>query len=84
MSKQTEYKITLVEDGLPPAKREKSKVYDDIIKKIEKSDKGVYKIEVPNKKSKSLYVVLIQRIKEAKTKDIKVHLRSDTLYLEKL
>ena len=57
-------------------------VYDNILKELESKSKGNYKIEIPNKKSQSVYLALTKRCKNRK--NLKVHFISKTVYVEKL
>lgn len=76
------YKIGEPLKKLPPRKfPAKVKVYTDIIEAIESKSKGVYPIEVPNKKPMTVYVALAKRL--GSRKDLKLHMRGKTVFIEK-
>ena len=60
----------------------KAKVYTDLIDAMEKKPKGFYPIEIEGKKFMTVYIGLSKRLKDKK--DLKLHLRSKQVYLEKL
>lgn len=60
----------------------KAKVYDELLEAIDKKPDGIYPVEVAGKKPMSVYVALNKRTKGRK--DIKLHLRQGTVYIEKL
>jgi hypothetical protein len=77
------FKIGEAIKKLPPRKfPAKAKVYNDIIEAIESKPKGFYPIEVANKKPMTVYVALNKRI--GTRKDIKLHMRGKTVYIEKV
>jgi len=68
---------------LPPRKfPAKAKVYNDIIETVESKPKGFYPIEVPNKKPMTVYVALSKRLKN--NKNLRLHMRGSTIYIEKM
>ena len=70
-------------DKLPSRKfGEKVKVYSEILDDIQKQPKGVYKINIPNRKPKSVYMALRKRIKQDKLTNLKVHDRLGNIYIE--
>jgi hypothetical protein len=74
------YTIEKVE-VLPPSKKAKVTFYDDIINEILEKDRGYYKITVKDRHPKTIYSSLIKRIKD---KPLKLHIRKDEIYIEKL
>jgi hypothetical protein len=84
MSKKKEiekpYTIERVET-LPPSKKVKVTFYDDIVNEILQRDKGFYKITVKDRHVKTVYSSLIKRIKD---KPLKIHIRKNEIFLEKL
>ena len=84
MSKKREiekpYTIEKVE-VLPPSKKAKVTFYDDIVNEILQRDKGFYKITVKDRHVKTVYSSLIKRIKD---KPLKLHIRKNEIFLEKL
>jgi copper chaperone CopZ len=68
-------------DVLPPSKKAKVTFYDDIVNEILQRDKGFYKITVRDRHVKTVYSSLIKRIKD---KPLKLHIRKDEIYIEKL
>jgi hypothetical protein len=84
MSKKKEiekpYTIERVET-LPPSKKAKVTFYDDIVNEILQRDKGFYKIAVKDRHVKTVYSSLIKRIKD---KPLKIHIRKNEIFLEKL
>lgn len=83
MSKEKEpFKITELEK-LPKRKfPAKVLLYDLIIEDIERRGKGVYKIEVPNRKATTVYSALNKRVKDRE--DIKLHFIGGVVQLEVL
>jgi hypothetical protein len=84
MSKKKEiekpYTIEKVE-VLPPSKKARITFYDDIINEILQRDRGFYKITVKNRHPKTVYSSLIKRIKD---KPLKIHIRKNEIFIEKL
>jgi hypothetical protein len=84
MSKKKEiekpYTIERVET-LPPSKKAKVTFYDDIVNEILQRDKGFYKIAVKDRHVKTVYSSLIKRIKG---KPLKIHIRKNEIFIEKL
>jgi hypothetical protein len=84
MSKKREiekpYTIEKVE-VLPPSKKAKVTFYDDIVNEILQRDKGFYKISVKDRHVKTVYSSLIKRIKN---KPLKLHIRKNEIFIEKL
>jgi hypothetical protein len=84
MSKKKEiekpYTIEKVE-VLPPSKKAKVTFYDDIVNEILQRDKGFYKITVKDRHVKTVYSSLIKRIKD---KPLKLHIRKNEIFIEKL
>jgi hypothetical protein len=74
------YTIEKVET-LPPSKRAKVTFYDDIVNEILQRDKGFYKITVKDRHVKTVYSSLIKRIKD---KPLKLHIRKNEIFIEKL
>ena len=74
------YTIERVE-SLPPSKKARVTFYDDIINEILQRDKGFYKITVKDRHVKTVYSSLIKRIKD---KPLKIHIRKNEIFLEKL
>jgi hypothetical protein len=74
------YTIEKVET-LPPSKRAKVTFYDDIVNEILQRDRGFYKITVKDRHPKTVYTSLIKRIKG---KPLKLHIRKNEIFLEKL
>ena len=70
-------------DKLPGRKfGEKVKVYSEVLADIQKQGKGVYKINIPNKKPKTVYMALRKRIKQDKLTNLKLHDRLGVIYIE--
>jgi hypothetical protein len=84
MSKKKEiekaYTIEKVET-LPPSKRAKATFYDDIVNEILEKERGYYKITVKDRHPKTVYSSLVKRIKD---KPLKLHIRKNEIFLEKL
>jgi hypothetical protein len=84
MSKKREiekpYTIEKVE-VLPPSKKAKVTFYDDIVNEILQRDRGFYKITVKDRHVKTVYSSLIKRIKD---KPLKIHIRKNEIFIEKL
>jgi hypothetical protein len=68
-------------DVLPPSKKARVTFYDDIINEILQRDSGFYKITVKDRHPKTVYSSLIKRIKG---KPLKLHIRKNEIFLEKL
>jgi copper chaperone CopZ len=84
MSKKKEIeKIYTIEkvEVLPPSKKARITFYDDIINEILQRDRGFYKIIVKERHPKTVYSSLIKRIKD---KPLKLHIRKNEIFLEKL
>lgn len=68
---------------LPPRKfPAKAKVYSDLIEAVESKPRGFYPIEVKDKKPMTVYVAINKRLKDRK--DLKLHMRGTTVYIEKV
>jgi hypothetical protein len=68
---------------LPPRKfPAKAKVYTDLLEKMNSKPKGFYPITIENKKPMTIYIALSKRLKGRK--DLKLHMRGKTIYIEKL
>jgi hypothetical protein len=74
------YVIEKVET-LPPSKKARVTFYDDIVNEILQRDKGFYKITVKERHPKTVYSSLIKRIKN---KPLKLHIRKNEIFVEKL
>jgi hypothetical protein len=66
---------------LPPSKRAKVTFYDDIINEILQKEQGFYKVTVKDRHVKTVYSSLIKRIKN---KPLKLHIRKNEIFIEKL
>jgi hypothetical protein len=84
MSKKKEmektYSIEKVET-LPPSKKARITFYDDIVNEILQRDKGFYKISVKDRHVKTVYSSLIKRVKN---KPLKLHIRKNEIFIEKI
>jgi hypothetical protein len=84
MSKKKEmektYSIEKVET-LPPSKKARVTFYDDIVNEVLQRDKGFYKISVKDRHVKTVYSSLIKRIKN---KPLKLHIRKNEIFIEKI
>jgi hypothetical protein len=84
MSKKKEmektYTIERVET-LPPSKKARVTFYDDIVNEVLQRDKGFYKISVKDRHVKTVYSSLIKRIKN---KPLKLHIRKNEIFIEKI
>ena len=84
MSKKKEiekfYSIEKVET-LPPSKKARITFYDDIVNEVLQRDKGFYKISVKDRHVKTVYSSLIKRIKN---KPLKLHIRKNEIFIEKI
>jgi len=70
-------------EKIPPRKfGEKVKVYSEVLAAIQKEGKGIYKISIPDKKPKTIYIALAKRIKEERLVNLKLHDRSGNIYIE--
>lgn len=76
------YKLTPVKE-LPPTKRLKRSMYDDILNDVMASTEKLIKIEVPGKTAKSMYASFKNRIKK-RNLALKIRVREKALYLEKI
>ena len=76
------YKLTPVSE-LPPSKRLKHSIYDDILNDAVASPERLMKVEIPGKTAKSMYTSFKNRIKK-RNLPIKIRVRDKTLYLEKI
>ena len=76
------YKLTPIRE-LPPTKRTKHSMYDDILNDVVANPERLLKIEVPGKTAKSMYASFKSRIKE-RGLFLKVRVRANVLYLEKI
>jgi hypothetical protein len=66
---------------LPPTKRERASKYDELINEILASKEKYIKVKVPDINYKSLYSILAKRLKG---KPIKLHVRDESVIVEKL
>jgi hypothetical protein len=82
MSKKVEFNI--IPERIPPSVREKTSLYSDIIKAVLQKGKGSYRIDLPNKKPKTLYQTLASKIRNSKQKNLKVYIRGNNVYIEVL
>ena len=64
---------------LPKARREREPIYDNIIKSLEKREKGIFEIKIPDKKSKSVYSALRTRLNLNK---MKIKMRKNRVFIE--
>jgi hypothetical protein len=76
------YKLTPVQE-LPPSKRLKHSLYDDILDDAVASPERLMKVEVPGKTAKSMYTSFKNRIKK-RNLPIRIRVRDKVLYLEKI
>jgi len=80
--KEIEKPYTIERVGtLPPSKKAKVTFYDDIVNEILQRDKGFYKITVKERHPKTVYSSLVKRIKG---KPLKLHIRKNEIFIEKL
>jgi hypothetical protein len=68
-------------DVLPPSKKARATFYDDIINEILQKEQGFYKVTVKDRHVKTVYSSLIKRIKN---KPLKLHIRKNEIFIEKL
>ena len=66
---------------LPPSKRQRASRYDELLNEILASEEKYIKVKVPDVNYKSLYSVLAKRLKG---KPIKLHVREESVIVEKL
>jgi hypothetical protein len=66
---------------LPPTKRERASKYDELVNEILASKEKYIKVKVPDINYKSLYSILAKRLKD---KPIKLHVRDESVIVEKL
>jgi hypothetical protein len=71
----------IIKEELPPPMREKQGIYTDLVNEILQMEKGTYRIEVEGKHFKTIYSALVKRIKG---KPLKIHVRKQKVYLERL
>lgn len=86
MSKKKEKPKFIIEQvpELPIVKRGKREsVYDILLKDIVSRSGKYFKITIPDKKPRNIYMMLNKRIKQEKLK-LKVYLRKNQCYVEKL
>jgi hypothetical protein len=79
--KEVEKPYRIIKEELPPPAREKQTTYTDLINDILKMEKGTYRIEIEGKHFKTIYSALVKRIKD---KPLKIHVRKQKVYLERL
>jgi len=82
MSKELRFEVEPVKTLPKSLKRARQPIYDDLIKDIMKRGKGYYKVSIPDRKTKSVYVALSKRLKG--NKSLKLHIRGSDIYLEKV
>ena len=83
MSREIEFSIGAPVKKLPSSKKARVKAYDLMVEAVESKPKGIYPIEITgNVKVKTLYVALNSRLKGRK--DLKLHIRDNTVFIEKL
>jgi hypothetical protein len=75
------YRLTPVKE-LPPSKRLKHSLYDDILDDAVASPERLMKVEVSDKTAKSMYTSFKNRIRN-RNLPIKIRVRDKVLYLEK-
>ncbi|MEM3666892.1 MAG: hypothetical protein QW222_07420 [Candidatus Bathyarchaeia archaeon] len=77
-------KVKLYEPVEAPkiVKAKKVKEYDELIESISKEPSGWYKINIPDRKSSTVYVALAKKLRCSK--DFKLHFINKTVYIEKL
>jgi hypothetical protein len=77
-------KVKLYERVEPPKIKKVARVkeYDEVIESISKEPSGWYKINIPNKKTQTVYVALSKKLK-GRT-DLKLHFVNKVVYIEKL
>jgi Cdc6-like AAA superfamily ATPase len=68
-------------DTLPPSKKARVTFYDEIINEILQKEQGFYKVTVKDRHVKTVYSSLIKRIKN---KPLKLHIRKNEIFIEKL
>jgi hypothetical protein len=66
---------------LPPTKRERASKYDELVNEILSTKEKYVKVKVPEINYKSLYSILAKRLKG---KPIKLHVREESVIVEKL
>ena len=76
------YKLTPVNE-LPPTKRIKHSMYDDVLNDVMASPEKLLKIEVTGKTAKSMYPSFKNRIKK-RGLSLRIRVRENVLYLEKI
>jgi len=59
--------------------RARVSTYDDLVRDIQHQGTGIYEVNIPNKKTRSVYTALIKRVKGT---NIKLHLIKGKLYAE--
>ncbi|MGB9856361.1 MAG: hypothetical protein ACPLKS_07475 [Caldisericum exile] len=69
-------------DVLPARKKQKATIYDEVINSVEKSGKGIYKVNISDRKTVTVYAMLSKRLKNRS--DMKLYVRGETIYIEKL
>ncbi len=77
-----QYKLTAVKE-LPPSKRLKHSLYDDILDTVMASPEKFMKVEVTGRTAKSMYTSFKNRIKK-RNLPIRISVRDKSLYLEKI
>jgi hypothetical protein len=82
-SKRKEEKPYAIEkvETLPPSRKVKVTMYDDLINEILQRERGFYKVTVKDRHVKTVYSSLIKRIKD---KPLKIHIRKNEIFIEKL
>jgi hypothetical protein len=79
--KEVEKPYRIIPEELPPLARMKQGIYDSLINDVLQMDRGTYRIEVEGKHFKTIYTGLVKRIKD---KPLKLHVRKQKVYLERL
>jgi hypothetical protein len=79
--KEVKFDFTTVE-RLPPPDRQKSGIYDEMIRRIDLLPEGVHKLELHGTaKPNDVYIALSDRLKD--TPDIAVERRNGAIYIVK-
>lgn len=63
---------------------EKVKIYAEVLAAIQQQSKGFYKVNIPDKKPKTVLMALHKRIKEENLINLKVRQRGDNIFIEVL
>lgn len=68
---------------IPKSQKQHSLAYNDILNEAKSSKARYFKVNVGDRKVKSVYVALTKRLKEPQYKVLKIHLIANEIYLEK-